>query len=179
MKSLSLGLALAAAAAGCAGTLAYPGTADYRKAQGYDARRPVDVAVLAPSGSLPEGAGEALREGLRDRLRALRYAPVRSRAVDEAPGDFRPGGANAVLEVIVTKWDMGAIWGDGTLRASAEVRLYGSGSTEVLYRAILTDVVVRASFVARNMDDRPRTIGQAAAELAERLLEQLPAKGDG
>ncbi len=179
MRKLPLLVALSAAAAGCAGTLQYPGSSEYRTAQGYDARRPADVAVLPASGDLPGGTGEAIREALRARLRGLRYAPVRGRTVDESPAEFRPGGANAVLEVVIRKWDEGSLWGDGTVRASAEVRLYGPGSTEVLYRAILEDVPVRASFVAREMDDRPRTVVQVAAELAERLLERLPVKGDG
>jgi hypothetical protein len=177
MKRLPLLLVLAAAA-GCAGTLDYPGSSQYKVADGFAGRRPADVAVLVPAGDLPDGVADALREALQSRLLELRYAPVRSKAMDLAPADFRPGGPNAVLEVVVTKWDDGAMWGDGTLRASAEARLYGAGSKDVLYRAALQDVRVQASFVAHSMEDRPTTVGQAAGELAGVLLARLPAKGD-
>ena len=169
----------AVAAAGCQSPLRDPGTEEFRLAPGFESRRPSDVAVLPVAGTLPEGRADALREALRDRLRDLRYAPVRSRTVDQTPKEFRPGGPNAVLEVVVTRWDEAGMWGNGSLHASAEVRLYGAGSAEPLYRAVLASVTVRASFVARTMDDRPRTYGQAAEELAEALLKGLPTKGDG
>ncbi len=185
MRSLALCAALAAAlaASGCAGTLRYTGTADYQVAAGYDARRPPDVAVLPiagpVAGDFPPTTVEALREALRDRLKELRYAPVKLAAVDARPAEFRPGGGNAVMEVRVTKWDDSGLFGDGTIRVTAEVRLFAAGSTEVLYRGTIKDVPVQASFVARNMEDRPTTLGQACAEAAGKLLGGLPAKGDG
>lgn len=181
MRSLvhALALGAATAAAGCAGTLKNPGMVDYQVAAGFDARRPADVGVLPVAGDLAAGTALALREAIRARLRELRYAPVRLKAVDEDIASFRPGGPNAVLDVKVTRWDDAALFGDGTLRASVEVRLFGAGSTEILYRGTLDDVPVRASFVARSMEDRPATVDQACAELAGRLLEKLPVKGDG
>ncbi len=181
MRSLALAAALTAAiaASGCAGTLHYTGTADYQVAPGFDAHRPADVAVLPVAGDLPPATVEALREALRARLLELRYAPVRLKEVDAVPADFRPGGANAVMEIRVTKWDDSGLFGDGTIRVSAEVRLFAGGSTEVLYKGTIRDVPVQASFVARNMDDRPTTLAQACAEAAGRLLANLPEKGDG
>ena len=181
MRSLALSavLAAAAAAAGCAGTLQYPGSTDYEVAAGFDARRPPDVAVLPVAGTLPPATVEALREGLRARLLELRYAPLKLREVDLKPADFRPGGPNAVLEIRITKWEDGGLFGDGTVRFSGEVRLFAAGSTEVLFRGTVKDVPVRASFVARSMEDRPQTLSQACKEAADRLLGGLPAKGDG
>jgi hypothetical protein len=175
----SAALAAAAAAAGCAGDLRYPGSADYQVATGFDARRPADVAVLPVAGDLPPATVEALREALRDRLLELRYAPFRLKEVDAKPSDYRPGGANPVLEIRITKWDDTGLFGDGTVRFSGEVRLFAGGSTEVLYRGTVQDVPVRASFVAHSMDDRATTLAQACKEAAERLLGGLPAKGDG
>ncbi|SRR5258706_2979515 len=181
MRSLALAGALSAALAaqGCAGNLKYNGTTDYVVATGFAARRPADVAVLPVAGTLSPTAVESLREALRARLRELHYAPVRLKVVDAQPADFKPGGANAVMEVRVTKWDDAGLFGDGTIRVSAEVRLFSAGSTEVLYRGTIKDVPVQASFVAATMEDRPTTLAQACAEAAGRLLESLPAKGDG
>lgn len=180
----SAALAAAAAAAGCAGDLRYPGSADYQVATGFDARRPADVAVLPVAGGdgageLPPATVEALREALRNRLLELRYAPIRLKEVDAKAAEFRPGGANPVLEIRITRWDDSGLFGDGTIRFSGEVRLFAGGSTEVLYRGTVQDVPVRASYVAHSMDDRPTTLAQACKEAAERLLGGLPAKGDG
>ena len=178
MKSPCLVLA-ALAAAGCAGTLQYPGNAEYVLAKGYDARRPADVAVLPVAGDLPADAAEALREALRRKLLEMRYATVRLREVDAAPDKFRPGGENAVLEISVKQWDDAALYGNGGVRFTAEARLFGPGSLEVLYRGTVTDRPVRASDVATSMEDRPTTLAQAAAEAAGEVLGGLPVKGDG
>ena len=164
---------------GCSGTLRYPGTETFTLAQGYDGKRPADVCVLAVSGSISAEAGAALREGLRERLLELKYAPVRLDEVDRKPADYRPGGKNSVLEINVTKWDDASLYGDGTLRVSGEVRLFGGGSLDVLYHGKLEDVPVQASFVARTTESRPTTLNQAAAEAALRFLHGLPVKGDG
>ena len=177
--TLALALAAAGAASGCAGTLTYSGDADYQVASGFDARRPADIAVLPVTGNLPPETSAQLREALRGRLLELHYAPVRLKEVDARPADFRPGGPNAVMEVRVTRWDDGGLFGDGTLVLSAEVRLFAAGSTEVLYKGTLEKVPVRASFVAKSMEERPTTVSQACAEAASRLLDTLPAKGDG
>ena len=165
--------------AGCSGTLRYPGTESFTLAKGYEGKRPVDVCVLAVSGDLSAEGGAALREGLRARLLELKYAPVRLDEVDRKPGEYRPGGKNAVLEINVTKWDDASLYGDGTLRVSGEVRLFGAGSLDVLYHGKLEDVPVQASFVARTTESRPTTLNQAAAEAALRFLHELPVKGDG
>jgi hypothetical protein len=179
MRLLAVLLAAAAVAPGCQGTLTYPGSADFQVAPGYEARRPHDMAVLPVVGNLETPTAQALREALRDRLRELRYAPVRLREVDSSLEKFRPGGENSVMEVLVTGWDDASLFGDGVLRLTAEVRVYRAGSTEVLYRGSVKGMECRASFVARTMDDRPTTIAQVCAEAASRLLEKLPAKGDG
>jgi hypothetical protein len=180
MRSLAAVLVAAGLAAGCAGNMTYPGSVDHVVAQGYDARRPADVSVLPVAGTLlPPETAALLREGLRARLRDLKYAPVRLDAVDRAPAEFRPGGANAVLEIKVDVWEDGALYGDGSLRFSAEVRLFGAGSLDVLFRATVKGVTVRASQVARSMDERPMTLEQACAEAASVLLENLPVKSDG
>jgi hypothetical protein len=171
--------ALAVAAAGCESTLTYPGTADYQVAPGFESRRPDDMAVLPVVGEIELATAQSLREALRKRLHDLRYAAVKLREVDSRLDEFRPGLGNSVMEVIVTKWDEATLYGDGTLRVSAEVRVYRAGSTEVLYRAVVSNMVVRASFVARTMEDRPMTVSQVCAEAAGRLLEKLPPKGDG
>ena len=181
MRSLVLSLTLAAAGAatGCTGTLTYPGNTTYTVAPGYDAHRPAEVAVLPISGSLSPEAAVQLREGLRARLLELRYAPVRLKEVDSHLADYKPGGPNAVLEIRVTQWDDGGLFGDGSLHFSAEVRLFAAGSSEVLFRGTVDQVTVRASSVAKSMEDRPTTVSQACAEAASRLLDTLPAKGDG
>lgn len=181
MRSLALTMALAAAgaASGCAGTLTYPGETRYQVASGFDARRPFDVAVLPVAGDLAPETSVQLREALRLRLKDLNYAPVRLKEVDGASGDFRPGGKNAVLEVRVTKWEDAGLFGDGTVLVSAQVRLFAAGSTEVLYLGSVEKVAVRASFVASSMEDRPTTVSQACAEAAAALLAGLPVKGDG
>jgi len=176
---LLVAVAAAIAAAGCQGPLHYTGTEHYSVVQGFETRRPPDVAVLAVSGQLPEEAATALREALRARLLDLKYAPVRLQEVDRRPGDYRPGGSNAVLEVNVSKWDDFGLYGDGTVVLTAEVRLFGGGSMDVLYRGRLEDVPVQASFVASTVEDRPTTLSQAATEAAGRLLHRLPVKGDG
>jgi hypothetical protein len=135
--------------------------------------------VLPIAGDFDPEAAAALREALRERLLELRYAPVRVREVDQDVNEFRPGGANAVLEVSVRRWDDSGLYGDGTLRFSAQARLFAAGSTEVLYRAEIDDVPVRASTVAHRLEDRPVTVAQAAAEAAGVLLASLPVKGDG
>ena len=176
----SLALALAAAgAAGCAGTLRYPGTSNYEVSMDFDGRRPADVAVLPIAGEVDPEHAAALREALRERPLELRYAPVQVREVDASVNDFRPGGANAVLEVNVTGWDSSGLYGDGTLKATAQVRLFAAGSTDVLYRGEMKDVAVKAADVAHRLEDRPTTIFQAASEVAAKLLDKLPAKGDG
>jgi hypothetical protein len=177
--ALSLTLAVAGAASGCTGTLTYPGSVEYRVAPGYDARRPADVAVLPVVGSLPEETATLLREALGRRLLELRYAPVRLKEVDAHVADYKPGGKNAVLEIRVTAWDDAGLFGDGTLRFSAEVRLFAAGSPEVLYAGRVENVSVQSSLVATSMDDRPTTVRQACDEAAGRLLEKLPVKGDG
>jgi hypothetical protein len=93
--------------------------------------------------------------------------------------DFKPGGANAVLEVRITKWDDGGLFGDGSVLFSADVRLVGAGSTEILFQGTLDKITVRASSVAKTMEERPTTVTQACSEAASRLLEKLPVKGDG
>lgn len=177
--ALSAFLLAAGAVAGCAGDLQYPGSADYQVAAGFDARRPADVAVLPVAGDLPPATVEALREALRARLLELRYVPFRLKEVDARPAEYRPGGANPVLEIKITRWDDSGLFGDGTVRFSGDVRLFAAGSTEVLYRGSVKDVPVRASFVAHSMEDRPTTLAQACKEAAEQLLGGLPAKGDG
>jgi hypothetical protein len=167
------------AAAGCQAPRAAAPSADYAVAEGYDARRPADIAVLAPGGRLPPAAAEALREALRRRLLALRYAPVRLKEIDRAPAEFRPGGKNAVLEVVVVRWDDAALYGLGELGFTGEVRLHAAGSTEVLYRGSLRDAVVDARREAHSMEDRDACVRAAAEEAAERLLAKLPVKGDG
>ncbi len=181
MRSLALILALAAAgaASGCTGTLTYPGNYEYQVAKGFDARRPAEVAVLPVSGSLDPATAVHLREGLRARLLELRYAPVRLKEIDSRIADYGPGGPHAVLEVRVTEWEDGGLFGDGSLRFSAEVRLFAAGSTEVLFRGAVEQVTVRASAVAKSIEDRPTTVAQACAEAAFQLLEKLPVKGDG
>jgi len=164
--------------AGCAGTLEYPGSTEFTVDPGFAKRRPAEVSVLPVAGTIGEDAAEALRAAVRARLLDLHYAPVRLTEVDRAPQDYKPGGANPVIEVLVEKWDDSALFGSGTIRVSGEVRLFGSGSRDVLYRGRLTDVPVQASFVARSVDERGRTLEQAAAEAAERFLEKLPLKGD-
>jgi len=178
MKRLLRFLPAALVLGGCMGQLHYPGTTDFTLDPGFDKRRPAEVAVLPASGTVSEDAATALREGLRSRLLDLHYAPVRLGEVDRALADFKPGGASAVMEIHVDRWDDANLFGDGTVRFTAEVRLFGAGSRDVLYRARLTDVPAQASFVARTMEDRPKTLGQAAAEAAERLLEKLPVKSD-
>ena len=172
-------LAVSLASAGCAGSLQYPGNEDFSLAKGYETKRPADVCVLAVSGNLPGESGNALREALRARLLELRYAPVRLEEIDRKPGDYRPGGKNAVLEINVTKWDDAELYGNGNLRVTGEVRLFGGGSLDVLYRGKLENVPVQASFVARTMEGRKTTLDQAAAEAAMRFLNGLPVKGDG
>jgi uncharacterized protein YbjQ (UPF0145 family) len=180
MRTLAAVLVAAGLAAGCAGRMTYPGSVDHVVAPGFDARRPADVSVLPVAGGALDGDTAAvLREALRGRLRELKYAPVRLDAIDRAPAEFRPGGANAVLEIKVDAWDADALYGDGSLRFTAEVRLFGPGSLDVLYRGTVKGVTVRASQVARSMDDRPMTLEQACAEAASVLLEGLPVKSDG
>ena len=174
----SAALAFALASAGCA-ELRYPGNESFSLAQGYETKRPADVCVLAVSGDVAGESGGALREALRARLLELRYAPVRLDEIDRRPGEYRPGGPNAVLEINVTKWDDAELYGNGNLRVSGEVRLFGGGSLDVLYRGKLEDVPVQASFVARTMEGRKTTLDQAAAEAAMRFLHGLPVKGDG
>jgi hypothetical protein len=177
--ALTVTLTLALATAGCTGTLSYPGSADFQVIPGYDSRRPAEVAVLPAVGNLGPEANTALREALRARLLELRYAPVRLKEVDSHMADYRPGGKNAVLEVRITKWDDGGLFGDGSVLFSGEIRLVGAGSTEVLFTGKLDKIAVRASDVARSMDERPHTLAQVCAEAAARLLEGLPVKGDG
>jgi len=171
--------ALALLAAGCAGPRGADAPPEYRVAEGFAARRPADIAVLPVAGTLPEGAADDLREAVRSRLIGRRYAPVRFKEIADRPGDFAPGGPNAVLLVEVERWDDAALYGTGTLRLTGSLTLYGPGSTEPLYRAALRDAPVPARFVAHRMEDRRRSIGLAAAEAAEILLAHLPLKGDG
>lgn len=171
--------ALALLAAACAAPRAPQAFTDFRLADGFAARRPADVAILPVGGALPADAAEALREALRARLLALRYAPVRFQEVAARPGDFRPGGPNAVIEVSVSRWDDAALYGTGTLRLSAEAILTGAGSAEPLYRGTLRDVAVDARVEAHAMEDRPESLRRAAEEAAGLLLSGLPAKGDG
>jgi hypothetical protein len=181
MRNLALTLALAAAGAacGCTSTLTYPGNSEFQIAPGYDAKRPAEVAVVPIVGDLEPETAVRLREGLRARLLELRYAPVRLKEVDAHAADYRPGGANAVLEVRVTKWDDGGLFGDGSVLFSAEVRLVAAGSTEILFHGTVDKITVRASDVAKSMEDRPTTVSQACAEAAWKILEKLPVKGDG
>ena len=174
-KPLALAAALLLAACG---TLEYPGTTEYSLDPVYGKRRPAEVSVLPVAGSLSDEASRALREGLRSRLLDLHYAPVRLDAIDRNPAEYMPGGLRAVMEVIVDRWDDSGLFGDGTVRVTGEVRLFGSGSRDVLFRGKLVDVPVKASFVARTSDERSRTVAQAAEEAAGRFLERLPAKGD-
>jgi hypothetical protein len=164
--------------AGCAGTLEYPGTTDFTVDPAFAKRRPAEVSVLPAAGNLSEDAAAALREAVRARLLDLHYAPVRLKEIDRAPQDYKPGGAHPVLEILVEKWDDAGLFGDGTVRVTGEVRLFGAASRDVLYRGRLSDVPVQASFVARTMEERGRTLEQAATEAAERFLEKLPLKGD-
>ncbi len=176
----TLVLTLAALAAAACGTPRAPQPlTQYRLAEAFDARRPADVAVLPVVGTLPPGTAEVLREAVRRRLLGLRYAPVRFQEVAARPAEFRPGGANAVLEVSVSRWDDAALYGTGSLGFSGEVRLYGAGSAEPLYRATLRDVTVDARTEAHAMEDRPDSLRRAAEEAAGMLLSGLPAKGDG
>ncbi len=174
-----LGALLALSLAGCQTTPPLPGETRHTLAEGYEGRRPADVAVLAATGEIPADMGRALRDGLRALLLERRYAPVRAEAVDRDVRAFRPGGENAVMEVRVTRWDASRLGADGTVLVSAELRLYGAGSAEPLYRASLRDVVVAAGRVPTSMEERPPAAAAAAAELAGILLAGLPAKGDG
>src|SRR5262245_18606411 len=114
--------------AGCRAPARAPApSSHYRVAQGSAARRPADVGVAAPEGVAPPEAAAALREAIRRRLLGLRYATVRFKEIDRAPATFRPGGANAVLVVAVTRWDDAALYGTGDLGFSGEVRLHAAG----------------------------------------------------
>ena len=175
----SLALLPAALLAGCVTRHPVPPVTDYLLAEGFGARRPADVAVLPVEGNLPPETAEALREALRRGLLERRFAPVRSKEVGARPGEFRPGGANAVMTVSVETWGDADLYGAGTVKFSGEVRLFLAGSPEPVYRATLRDVVVSARMTAHSMEDRPRTVARAAEETVVLLLARLPVKGDG
>jgi len=179
MKSAAVVLAFAALLAGCATPAPDPGREEYRLADDYDARRPADVAVPSIAGSIPLGPSRALRAALREELLKRRYAPVRNQEVDRRPEEYAPGSANSVLQVRVTLWDEGRVNADGSVRVTAEARLFVPGGLEVLYIARLSEVVVVGPATAAATGNRERTLARAAAHLATRLLERLPPKGDG
>ncbi|MHC4820731.1 MAG: hypothetical protein ACYTDX_03305 [Planctomycetota bacterium] len=170
---------LAAFASGCASSPSDPGREDFRLVADFDARRPVDIAVFPVDGPLPLAAARAMREDLRAGLLRRRYAPIRSQEVDRRPDEYRAGGDHAVLQVIVTSWNERRVHADGTVRASAEARLFAPGGMEVLYIAVLENVVVSGPARAAITGSRERTLSGAAGHLADRLLERLPSKGDG
>ncbi len=170
---------VAALACGCASPPVENPRTDYRVAEGFASRRPADIAVLPVAGALPAKAAEALRDSLRQGLLDRRFAPLRATAVDGHREDFAPGGSTAVLVVTVERWDDAALHGVGIVRMSATARLHAASTGEVLYEARLKDVRVEAGITSRTMEDRPRTIDRAAADAADRLLSDLPVKGDG
>ena len=177
-RRIAAALSLLVLAAGCASLPAADPVEEYRVAEGFASHRPADVAVLAVEGDLPKETAALLREALRRHLLDLRYAPVRVKEVDGRPSEFRPGGANAVLAVTISRWDDAALHGAGTVLLAAEVRLCGPGSADPLYSARLKDVRVDARRTSRTMEDRARAVEAAADEAAGILLAGLPPKGD-
>ena len=171
-------LALATLLAACVSRRAPEPVSDFRLAEGFATHRPADVAVLAVEGSLPKETAELLREALRRHLLDLRYAPVRTKEIDSRPEEFRAGGANAVLALVVSKWGEEALHGAGTLVLSGDLRLTGPGAADPLYSVHLQDVVVDARRTSRVWEDRARSIAAAADEAAVVLLAGLPPKGD-
>jgi len=177
--ALPLFLASALLGGGCAAPSSPPGSTDYRLAEDFDGRRPADVGVKAVEGVAPSRVASGVREELRERLLSRRFAPVRSAEVDRRPGDYRPGGSQAVLVVTVTTWDAERLWGDGSVRVTADARLHEAGTGALLYHAHIKDVTLRAPAPARSIEERPGVFDALASLLADRLLERLPVKGDG
>jgi hypothetical protein len=177
-SALIFPLALAALS-GCVAPATVSPVRDYRLVDEWDSRRPLDVAVLAPTGDAPRGAMEAVREAARLFLLDRRYAPVREKEIDRDPGLFRPGGPNAVLEIRILKWNESRMLADGSVLVDAEVRLYGVGSLDILYMATLHNESVRSRKTPIDSEGFGSTREEAARELAESLLARLPMKADG
>ncbi len=174
--SLALLLGVGAPLAGCASAAPVAPEQDYRIADGFASRRPADVAVIAVAGGASAEVGALVREASRAALLSRDYAPVRSAEVDRDPGAFRPGGPNAILEIRVLAWDEAALFAAGTVRADAEARLTGPGSADVLYVVRLGAYQARATSRPVVTEEVPLARRQAAADLARKLLERLPAK---
>lgn len=134
--------------------------------------RPVDllVAPVHNQSGIPNVPVEPFRVALTEELVARLYSPLSLEWADgravEAGYDPNAPGADAILQVVVTRWDESLYDSHGAVLAEAEARLLDAG--------VATRPVLWAVDVGRRLEASSRQRGRLpASEVRARMADQL------
>jgi hypothetical protein len=139
--------------------------------------------VIDRTSPLDEGDGPVPTAALRDEvyrgLPGRLYSPLRLEFIDrggwrEGSTAAREGGADAVLEITVTRWDETWLPSAGSVRAAAEAYLFPIAEGDPIWGARLERELALPAHMAPA--DAPTRRERLAARLAEELLSQLPER---